>query len=1063
MRRFITLFAVLGMVLALAPAAQAELVITVDENIDGNIYFAWNGTIGASGTATAPAVNGSADNIKPLDGTLSVGDRSTNDLNPDSNPPYGNKKWTPSGVYAGITSPFGTYAGTSTFIVTGNIPFFVKTANAGLFVGYTDQANTTGIPDLSSTVFTGSFSLPGTLASLGFFDTVPTALPCTVWTASSETGSIVFKALAPEIDVSGNSVSIPDGDTTPSTGDDTDFGSTTAGGSTIVKTYTVENTGTALLTLTDPATVSGAGAGQFAVGALTDTTLNNGETATFTVTYTPSAGAAVHNATVSLVNDDSDENPYDFAITAETTAAPEPEINITGNSVSIPDGDTTPGTGDHTDFGSTNVAGSTIVRTYTVENTGTALLTLTDPATVTGAGAAQFAVGTLTDTTLNNGETATFTVTYSPSAAAAVHNATVSLVNDDSDENPYNFAITAETTPALVIYVTESGGNVNFTWNGIIGASGTPTSNAGGGSADQIVPLTGNFQVADRDRTDVPSSFSPSEEYAGTTYAYGSGGSLPGGESDFLVSSDISFSVHSAPRLRVGSITDGDTDFPDLATDVFTGSFSLPGDFSTYGLFDTAGTSLTLNETVPLWTATTGDGAIVFAAGTPGPEIDVTGNSVSIPDGDTTPSLTDDTDLGSTTVGGSTIVKTYTVTNSGGALLTLTDPATVSGAGAVQFAVGTLTDTTLNNGETATFTVTYTPSAGAAVHNATVSLVNDDSDENPYDFAITAETEAANPEIDVTGNSVSIPDGDTTPSTGDHTDFGSTNVGGSDIVRTYTVENTGDALLTLTDPATVSGAGAAQFAVGTLTDTTLNNGETATFTVTYSPSGAAAVHNATVSLASDDADEGTYTFAIRAETTPSTVQLDGGTTGNVDENEAIGTVVGPLTTINTDGWGAITYDFAGGTHDALFSIDGTDLETAAVFDKETQDTYSIKVKATDGSNATTNTFTITIDDVSEPVDRMFANAEVQSTTTLAATLEAMAGGVTYGITAGEHHAALFEIQNTDELHLKTAPGAGQVGDAFFVEVTASGGVTDSMLIKVTVVSGTPAGTVFKVR
>jgi len=369
----------------------------------------------------------------------------------------------------------------------------------------------------------------------------------------------------------------------------------------------------------------------------------------------------------------------------------------------------------------------------------------------------------------------------------------------------------------------------------------------------------------------------------------------------------------------------------------------------------------------------------------------------------------------------------------------------------------------LNNGETATFTVTYTPSAGAAVHNATVSLVNDDSDENPYDFAITAETEAANPEIDVTGNSVSIPDGDTTPSTGDHTDFGSTNVGGSDIVRTYTVENTGDALLTLTDPATVSGAGAAQFAVGTLTDTTLNNGETATFTVTYSPSGAAAVHNATVSLASDDADEGTYTFAIRAETTPSTVQLDGGTTGNVDENEAIGTVVGPLTTINTDGWGAITYDFAGGTHDALFSIDGTDLETAAVFDKETQDTYSIKVKATDGSNATTNTFTITIDDVSEPVDRMFANAEVQSTTTLAATLEAMAGGVTYGITADEHHAALFEIQNTDELHLKTAPGAGQVGDAFFVEVTASGGVTDSMLIKVTVVSGTPTGTVFKFR
>ena len=184
----------------------------------------------------------------------------------------------------------------------------------------------------------------------------------------------------------------------------------------------------------------------------------------------------------------------------------------------------------------------------------------------------------------------------------------------------------------------------------------------------------------------------------------------------------------------------------------------------------------------------------------------------------------------------------------------------------------------------------------------------------------------------------------------------------------------------------------------------------------------------------------------------------------MDENEPIGTVVGTIGTINADGWAATNFAFAGGTDDTSFTIDGTDLETAAILDRETKSSYSIKVRAHDGgANATTNTFTITIDDVAEPVDRMFARAEVQSATTLAATLEAMAGGVTYGITAGEHHAALFEIQNTDELHLKTAPGAGQVGDAFFVEVTASGGVTDSMLIKVTVVSGTPAGTVFKVR
>jgi hypothetical protein len=196
MKKLVTLFAVLGLVLALAPAAQAGLVITVFENTGtGNVDFSWNGIIGNSGTAAAPTANGAADSIIPLDGTLAVGDRSTNDLNDDA--PNGFKKWTPSGVYAGTTSVFGSGAGTSDFLVTANIPFWVKSSDGGLFVGYTDQGNVsgpTGAVDLSSTVFTGSFSLPGTLADWDIFDTGPTALPCTVWTATTGTGSIVFQA-----------------------------------------------------------------------------------------------------------------------------------------------------------------------------------------------------------------------------------------------------------------------------------------------------------------------------------------------------------------------------------------------------------------------------------------------------------------------------------------------------------------------------------------------------------------------------------------------------------------------------------------------------------------------------------------------------------------------------------------------------------------------------------------------------------------------------------------------------------------------------------------------------
>jgi len=203
-----------------------------------------------------------------------------------------------------------------------------------------------------------------------------------------------------------------------------------------------------------------------------------------------------------------------------------------------------------------------------------------------------------------------------------------------------------------------------------------------------------------------------------------------------------------------------------------------------------------------------------------------------------------------------------------------------------------------------------------------------------------------------------------------------------------------------------------------------------------------------------------------AEGTPAgpDVRLDGGTAGNVDENQPIGTVVGGLSTLNTESWGATNLAFAGGTDDASFSISGTNLLTAEIFDEDVKSSYSIDVSADDGgANSTTNTFTITIDSVAEPLDRMFANAEVKSTTTLAATLEAMTGTPAYAITAGEHHAALFEILNTDELHLKTAATAGQVGAEYFVEVVASGDVSDSMLIKVTVVSGEPKGTVFIFR
>jgi hypothetical protein len=186
MKKNIVLLAVAALVLALAPTAQAELIITATEN-GGNVDFSWNGIIGNSGTTGVPTRNGSADQIVPNTSQVQFGDRTKNDLN-------GGAKATSSTVYAGTASVYGTGGDFSDFLVTCNISFFVRGASDELYVGYIDQLNTNGIPDLATQVFTGSFSLPGTFATYGLFDTGPTALPTTLWEATTGGGSIVFEA-----------------------------------------------------------------------------------------------------------------------------------------------------------------------------------------------------------------------------------------------------------------------------------------------------------------------------------------------------------------------------------------------------------------------------------------------------------------------------------------------------------------------------------------------------------------------------------------------------------------------------------------------------------------------------------------------------------------------------------------------------------------------------------------------------------------------------------------------------------------------------------------------------
>jgi autotransporter-associated beta strand protein len=166
-----------------------------------------------------------------------------------------------------------------------------------------------------------------------------------------------------------------------------------------------------------------------------------------------------------------------------------PEINVKDNGVSIADGDTTPTTADHTDFGRTSVPGGTVVHAFTIENTGTAALTV-NGITLSGMYAGDFTVsGNSFPAIIGSGDATTFMVTFNPSARG-VRTATVSIDNDDSDENPYTFAIQG-TGPAATTDAGLSAGNLVIT-------------DVDGGNTDDALMLSlngGNVSIHDPNNT----------------------------------------------------------------------------------------------------------------------------------------------------------------------------------------------------------------------------------------------------------------------------------------------------------------------------------------------------------------------------------------------------------------------------------------------------------------------------------------------------------------------------------------------------------------------------------
>jgi gliding motility-associated-like protein len=96
----------------------------------------------------------------------------------------------------------------------------------------------------------------------------------------------------------------------------------------------------------------------------------------------------------------------------------------------------------------------------------------------------------------------------------------------------------------------------------------------------------------------------------------------------------------------------------------------------------------------------------------------------------------------------------------------------------------------------------------------------------------------------------------------------------------------------------------------------------------------------------------TATVSLVFNTAPTAIALAPAT---VAENAASGTTVGTLSATDADTGDTFTFALVSGTSDtdnASFTVDGTSLKTAAVFDFETKNGYSVRVRVTDAGGLT---------------------------------------------------------------------------------------------------------------
>ena len=779
-----------------------------------------------------------------------------------------------------------------------------------------DNSSTTTLNDLATTIGGAN---NGTLTGFALTGTTSN------WIASGGviSGTNCPAVVAPEINVQGGSplVSILNGSTSTATANHTDFGSVNTS-SALGRTFTIQNTGNDVLTITNITSNNAT----FVVSNVPTTVAAN-SSATFTLTFTPTATGA-QNATITVLNNDCDEANYTFNISGTgSCVAPSFSACPSNQTMTVASGSCT---ADYTiaDPLSDNCSGATWG--YTLS--GATTRTISGIADGTSSGAISFNIGTTTVTVTgtdgtNSAVGCTFTVTVNapeinikgkdqdiPDGTTGT-----SVLNDTNFGTTSGAAITRTftiqntgTAPLVISAITSS--NAKFT----IGNLSSPSPLSSGISVTFTVTFSSNSATT---QTAIISIIN--DDCNESTY-------------DFEVSATSS-SVNANALHFDGSddLIEVPMPTPLFGTNSTTVEFWAKGapNFSFPINFTGAGTTLVWGPTLAL--AVYGDNAYVtdyhiedcwhhyaftyngatstvyaYVDGQPTPTASFQGNF---------PAVSTDMWLGSR-VGGypwnGTMdeLRIWNVQRTQAQIqANLFNELAGNESGLVayyNFNQGTAGgDNTGNtslldaqtNGTARTGTMT-----GFALNGTTSNWVASGGLQH-Y------------PEIDIQGNTTSIVDGDTSPTDTDHTSFGDVFIGNS-LVRTFTIKNTGTKELSISS----IGSSNSLFTVGSLSSASpLAVNGSATFTVTFTPT-AVGAQSATITVNNDDCNEAVYDFAVSGlSSCAATATISQTNSAICAGNNAIFTLMGTsgaVVTYNVNDGSNATTTLTGGT--ATVTISG---------------------------------------------------------------------------------------------------------------------------------------------